>query len=156
VRPTSEARPRLIARLLHSNVRYDEDQLTALERLVVELSGGTAVVLVDLGARRRMHDRITLETPEHDFVGRVQVYGSDDRRAFTRLSTTAIYDIAGARQARNTTAVFPRSDFRFLELRARGVPRIDGVTISGAASRPSSCAGRFAGSSARNTSATRC
>lgn len=94
--------------------------------------GGKAVALVDLGRGRRIHDRLELEVPDKDFVGRVQVYGSDDRRRFTRLSTTVIYDVAGAAHARSTTALYPPSDFRYIELRATGVRAITGATISGA------------------------
>jgi hypothetical protein len=109
---------------------------TAIRLLNSGRRGGAAVALLDLGARRRVHDRITLEISDRDFVGRVQVYGSDDRRTFTKLSTTAIYDIAGATHARSTTVVYPPSDFRFLQLRASGVSRIDGATIAAGAARP--------------------
>ena len=73
--------------------------------------------------------------PGTGFVGRVEVSGSDDRRTFTLLSTSVIYDIAGAAlHARSTTVVFPPSDFRYLFLRARGIPRIDGATALSAPS----------------------
>jgi hypothetical protein len=92
---------------------------------------GKAVALLDLGPARRTHNRAELDVPQNGFVGRVQVSGSDDRRTFTTLSTSVIYDIAGATShARSTTIVFPPSDFRYLFLRASGISRIAGATVS--------------------------
>jgi len=97
---------------------------------------GAAVALLDLGSRPRQYDRIDLEIPTKDFVGRVTVSGSDRRGGpFTRLSTTGIYDIEGARSARSTTAVVPPSDFRFLALRATGARRIAGAVVTGRGER---------------------
>jgi hypothetical protein len=104
--------------------------------------GGKAVALLDLGAGRRVHDRIELAVPDRDFVGRVTVYGSDDREAFTRLSTTVIYDVAGAESARSTTALFAPSDFRYLDLVATGISAIEGATVSAAQPRPALLARR--------------
>lgn len=100
--------------------------------------GRYAVALLDLGAQRRVRDRAVLEIPERGFVGRAVVLGADRRRGpFTRLSRTGIYDIrGGAQPARSTAAVFPPSDFRYLLLRASGVSRIRGATVSGAGERP--------------------
>jgi hypothetical protein len=92
---------------------------------------GSAVALLDLSAKRQTRDRVELDVPQKGFVGRVQVSGSDDRRTFTTLSTSVIYDIAGATShARSTTVVFPPSDFRYLFLRATGISRIAGATVS--------------------------
>jgi hypothetical protein len=100
--------------------------------------GRHAVALLDLGAQRRVRDRVVLDIPERGFVGRAVVLGADRRQGpFTRLSTTGIYDIrGGAQPARSTVAVFPPSDFRYLQLRASGVRRIRGATVSGAGERP--------------------
>jgi hypothetical protein len=95
-----------------------------------------AVALIDLGPVRRIHDRIVLEVPDRSFVGSVEVLGSDDRERFTRLSRTQIYDVGGARPARSTTAVFPPTDFRYLQLRATGIPAISGATVAFDPSRP--------------------
>ena len=57
------------------------------------------------------------------FVGRARSLGSDDRRTFTLLSSTAIYDVRGAKRAVSTVVVFPRSDFRYYRIRATGVSR---------------------------------
>lgn len=92
-------------------------------------SGNAAVALVDLGPERRIHNRIELVIPDGRFVGTVVVSGSDDRRTFTRLSETQIYDVRGARAARSTTAVFPPTDHRYLQLRATGVSTIAGATV---------------------------
>jgi hypothetical protein len=90
-----------------------------------------AVALLDLGPARQTHNRIELDVPQSGFVGRVQVSGSDDRHTFTTLSTSVIYDVAGAAShARSTTVVFPPSDFRYLSLRASGISRIAGATVS--------------------------
>src|SRR5207248_195499 len=94
--------------------------------------GGAAVALADLGVTRHVHDRIDLDVPGHGFVGTVTVSGSDDRQAFTVLGSTRIFDLAGAGgRVRSTAVAFPPSDFRYLRLRATGIARIDGATISG-------------------------
>jgi len=99
--------------------------------------GRFAVALLDLGARRQTRDRVELEVPDRDFVGRVVVLGADDREGpFTRLSGTGIYDVRGAHPARSTVAVFPPSDFRYLLVRATGAGRIAGARVSGARERP--------------------
>ena len=92
--------------------------------------GAFAVALVDRGASPEPIDRIELALPDERFVGRVEVLGSDDRRAFTFLSSTPIYDIGGPRPARNAVAVFPRADFRYLRLRATGPSRIAGAVVA--------------------------
>ena len=93
--------------------------------------GRTAVALLDLGARRALHDRVVLRLPERPFVGRATVLGADRRDGpFTTLATTGIYDVRGARRARSTTVVFPTSDHRFLLIRARGVSRILGASVA--------------------------
>lgn len=91
---------------------------------------GAAVALLDLGPNAGVHDQVTLDIPDRDFVGKVEVSGGDSRRgAFTRLSTTVIYDISGAPPARSTAAVYPPSDFRYLSLRATGVGEIAGASV---------------------------
>jgi hypothetical protein len=99
--------------------------------------GHSAVALLDLGVRSGIRDRVALEVPDREFVGRAVVLGADDRHGpFTRLSATGIYDARGARPARSTVAVFPPSDFRYLLVRASGVSRIFGASVSGARERP--------------------
>jgi hypothetical protein len=99
--------------------------------------GHAAVALLDLGGRRRIRDRVALDIPDRDFVGRAVVLGADGRDGpFTRLSTTGIYDVRGAEPARGTVAVFPPSDYRYLLIRASGVSRIVGARVSGARERP--------------------
>ncbi len=99
--------------------------------------GTAAVALVDLGERRRVYQRIELEIPGSDFVGEVAVSGADRRSGrWTMLSTTRVFDLAGATRARSTTALVPPSDFRFLGLRAEGVPAIAGATAYGELERP--------------------
>jgi hypothetical protein len=92
--------------------------------------GASAVARVDLGANHRAIDRLTLDVPDAHFVGSVTVLGSDDRTAWTELGTTEIYSVAGAAPARSTTALLPETDFRYLELRATHVTRIDGVSVA--------------------------
>jgi hypothetical protein len=99
--------------------------------------GGAAVALFDLGPRRALRDRIVLEVPPRPFVGRAVVFGADRRSGpFTRLGATGIYDVRGARRARSTTAVFATTDYRFLRVRATGVPRITGARIGGGREAP--------------------
>ena len=111
----------------------DADEPQAAEIVNRGTEGGAVVALLDFGPRRTVRDRIVLEIPDRPFVGRVEVFGSADRRRFTRLSSTAVYDVRGAEPARSTAAVFPPSDFRWYRIRATGVPGVDGAT---AASEP--------------------
>jgi hypothetical protein len=116
------------------------DRGAAAEEVPVLNSGNQgrfAVALLDLGAQRRVRDRVVLEVPNREFVGRAVVLGADDRDGpFTQLSATGIYDVRGAQPARSTTAVFPPSDFHYLLVRATGVSRISGASVSGARERP--------------------
>jgi len=116
------------------------ERITSPEAVPVLNSGRQghfAVALLDLGTQRRIRDRVELEVPDQGFVGRVVILGTDDRHGpLTRLSVTGIYDVRGAQPARSTVAVFPPSDFRYLLVRATGVSRIAGATVSGADSRP--------------------
>lgn len=99
--------------------------------------GRFAVALLDLGARRRIRDRVELAVPDRDFVGRAVVLGADGRDGpFRRLSTTGVYDVRGVQAARSTVAVFPPSDLRYLRVRVTGVSRIVGASVSGAHQRP--------------------
>lgn len=98
--------------------------------------GGQAVALLDLGPGHRVHDRVDLAVTGQSFVGRATVLGSDDRRTFTAVGSTRIFDLAGAGgRVRSTVVTFAPSDFRYLELRATGVRRIVGATVSGKAQR---------------------
>lgn len=94
--------------------------------------GDAVVALLDLGPERQVIDRVELEVPDVQFVGRVEVFGSDDRAGpFARLGSTPVYDIAGAEgRARSTTVAFPPTDHRFLRLEATGVPGIAGAAVS--------------------------
>jgi hypothetical protein len=99
--------------------------------------GDQAVALIDVGPRRRFYERAELDIAGGDFVGRVTVLGADRRAGpYTRLSTTTVFDVEGATSARSTTVVFPPTDFRFLELRATGVSRIEGATVFAQFERP--------------------
>jgi hypothetical protein len=101
--------------------------------------GRFAVALLDLGAgaggsggrARAIRDRVVLDVPDRDFVGRVVVLGAfRPEGPFTRLGATGIYDVAGAERARSTTAVFAPTIYRFLLVRATGVTRITGATAA--------------------------
>lgn len=99
--------------------------------------GAIAVALVDVGPGRLVYERVELQIAGGRFVGRVTAYGADRRAGpFTRLSTTTVFDVAGATHARSTTVVLPPTDVRFLELRASGVERITGATLLGELERP--------------------
>jgi hypothetical protein len=121
-------------RSLPPEATLGSESLTILNR---GRRAGAAVALLDLGPERRVHDRIDLEIPDTQFVGRVVVSGSDRRSGpFTRLAATGIYDVRGAARARSTTAVFPPTDFRYLQLRATNVSSIESASVSGAGQRP--------------------
>jgi hypothetical protein len=94
---------------------------------------GAFVALLDFGPERVVRERIQLDVPLEPFVGRAEVFGSDDRRTFTRLSSTSIYDVRGARRAVSTAVVFPQSDFRYYRIRATGVKEIRGATAEAVA-----------------------
>jgi hypothetical protein len=121
--------------------RRARSERAAMAEVVPVLNSGRqenfAVALLDLGTRRKIRDRVVLEVPDRGFVGRAVILGADDRHGpFTRLSATGIYDVRGAHPARSTVAVFPPSDFRYLFVRATGVSRIVGASVSGARERP--------------------
>jgi hypothetical protein len=121
--------------------RHARGEPGAAPEAVAVLNGGRqgrfAVALLDLGKRRRIRDRVALDVPDREFVGRAVILGADDRGGpFTRLSATGIYDVGGASPARSTVAVFPPTDFRYLQVRATGVAGIAGATVSGARQRP--------------------
>ena len=112
--------------------RVPEDVVGPAPALVLNSGrrGGQAVALVDVGPGRRFYERAELDIAGGNFVGRVTVLGADRRSGpYTRLSTTTVFDVQGATSARSTTVVFPPTDFRFLELRASGVSRIEGATV---------------------------
>jgi hypothetical protein len=114
------------------SVRGDE-QLQAARVLNAGRQGAAAVALLDFGPERVVRERIHLDVPLEPFVGRAEVFGSDDRRTFTRLSSTAIYDVRGAARAVSTTVVFPQSDFRYYRIRATGVRELRGATAEAVA-----------------------
>ena len=114
------------------SVRGDE-QLRAARVLNAGTEGAVAVALLDFGPERVVRERIQLDVPVRPFVGRAEVYGSDDRKSFTRLSSTAIYDVRGATRAVSTAVVFPPSDFRYYRIRATGVRAIRGATAEAVA-----------------------
>ena len=103
-------------------------RLQAAQVLNAGRQGGAAVALLDFGPERVVRDRIVLDVPLEPFVGRAEVAGSDDRKTFTQLSSTAIYDVRGATRAVSSTVVFPSSDFRYYRIRATGVRRIQGAS----------------------------
>ena len=96
-----------------------------------ELDGVVSVVL-DRGPTAAVVDRIELTVPDREFVGEVDVLGSATgaEGSYATLSTTQIYAVRGAVNARSTTALFAPTDYRFLLVRARGVSRIDGATVA--------------------------
>ena len=113
-------------------VRGDR-RLAAARVLNAGTQGDAAVALLDFGPERVVRERIQLEFPLEPFVGRAEVFGSHDRRSFTKLSSTAVYDIRGARRAVGTAVVFPPSDFRYYRIRATGVRVIRGATAEAVA-----------------------
>ena len=94
--------------------------------------GDVVSVVVDRGPVRAVIDRIALDIPDRVFVGEVVVEGSNSgaEGTYATLSTTPIYAVRGAVDARSTTAVFPPTDYRFLLVQARGVSQIRGASVS--------------------------
>lgn len=93
---------------------------------------GAVSVVIDRGAVRPVVDRIDLDVPDVRFTGSVIVHGSQTgaEGSYATLSTTPIYSVRGAVDARSTTAVFPATDYRFLLVRARGVSDITGARVA--------------------------
>ncbi len=93
---------------------------------------GVVSVVADRGPAAGIVDRITLDIPDRLFVGDVVVLGSATgaEGTYARLSTTPIYSVQGAVDARSTTAVFPATDYRYLLVQASGVSRIDGASVA--------------------------
>ena len=114
------------------SVRGDE-QLRSARILNAGTQSGAAVALLDFGPERVVRERIQLNVPQQPFVGRAEVHGSHDRKTYTRLSSTAIYDVRGATRAISTVVVFPPSDFRYYRIRATGVKAIRGATAEAVA-----------------------
>jgi hypothetical protein len=107
-----------------------------VELLNAGVQGRAFVALLDLGAQRVVRNRAELLIQsDRNYVGRVTVEGSDDRRSFTRLSTTTVFDLQGAAPAVSTTLVFPPTDHRFLRLRGVGVPLPAGARVYNAPRR---------------------
>lgn len=94
--------------------------------------GDIVSVVVDRGPVRDVIDRIALEIPDLVFVGEAVVQGSNSgaEGTYATLSTTPIYGVRGAVDARSTTAVFPPTDYRYLLVQARGVSRITAASLS--------------------------
>jgi hypothetical protein len=93
---------------------------------------GTVSVVVDRGATPPVIDRIELEIPDRTFTGQASVQGSATgaEGSYATLSTTPIYAVRGAVDARSTTAVFPATDYRFLLVQASGVSDITGARVA--------------------------
>ena len=93
---------------------------------------GVVSVVADLGPAAEIVDRMTLDIPDRVFVGEVAVQGSSTgaEGTYARLSTTPIYSVQGAVDARSTTAVFPATDYRYLLVQASGVSQIDGASVA--------------------------
>jgi hypothetical protein len=116
--------------------RVEPEPAAVLARPVPLVARGTldgvVSVVLDRGATPEVIDRVELDVPDRDFVGSIEVLGSSTgaEGSYATLSTTQIYAVHGAVEARSTTAVFPPTDYRYLLVRARGVSRIDGATVA--------------------------
>ena len=100
--------------------------------------GDTVSVVIDRGASAEVVDRVVLTVPDREFVGDVEVLGSNTgaEASYATLSTTPIYSVQGAVDARSTTAVFPPTDYRFLLVRASGVSDVTGASVARDPSEP--------------------
>jgi hypothetical protein len=93
---------------------------------------GVVTVVVDRGAVRPVIDRLELDISDRVFTGTVVVQGSNTgaEASYAVLSSTPIYSVRGAVDARSTTAVFPPTDYRHLLVQARGVSDITGARVA--------------------------
>jgi hypothetical protein len=89
-------------------------------------------VVIDRGGAPEVADRVVLVIPDQEFVGDAEVLGSmtGAEGSYATLSTTQIYAVRGAVNARSTSAVFPATDHRFLLVRASGISDITGATVA--------------------------
>ena len=93
---------------------------------------GIVSVVLDRGAARPVIDRIELDIPDRVFTGTVGVRGSTTgaEGTYATLSTTPIYAVRGAVDARSTTAVFAATDYRYLLVQASGISEITGASVA--------------------------
>ena len=113
--------------------RPEQPAMNTIDAVVLNAGrrGRGFAALIDLGPRRVIRNRLELSFGNAtNFVGSVTVSGSDNRENFTRLSTTTVYDLHGARAARSTSVVFPPTDHRFLRLEGRNLPTPDAARAS--------------------------
>lgn len=89
---------------------------TILNRYTLDGNPPRRVVEVDAGPGGDPHSRIRVETSGRDFVRRVQVSGSRDRREWARLGEGWLVDNARPPSVRNDVIRFPESDFRYLKV----------------------------------------
>jgi hypothetical protein len=110
-------------------------EAVASQRVTVIARGrreDTVSVVLDRGPVRPLVDRAELEIPDRAFVGQAVVFGSTTgaEGTYAKLSTTQIYSVHGAVDARSTTALFPPTDYRYLLVQARGVSAITGAGVA--------------------------
>jgi hypothetical protein len=99
---------------------------------------GVVAVVVDRGPAAGIVDRVELDIPDRLFVGDAEVQGSatGEEGSYARLSSTPIYSVEGAVDARSTTAVFPATDYRYLLVRVTGISGIRGASVARDPTRP--------------------
>ena len=116
----------------------DAVPLQSVELVARGRLGDTVSVVIDRGASPEVIDRIVLTVPGREFVGEVDVLGSNTgaEASYATLSTTPIYSVQDAVDARSTTAVFPPTDYRFLLVRATGVSDITAASVARDPSEP--------------------
>lgn len=99
--------------------------------------GSSASALIDTGSPRATYERVELDISGRDFTGRVSAEVADRRDGpYTAVSTTRVYDVSGATNARSTTIVLPPTDARYVRVRGEGIGRIRGATVLGEFERP--------------------
>ena len=67
--------------------------------------------------KRPRHNRIMIDTAGQNFIRRVEVFGSEDRESWGRLSEGYLIDHRQPSRIRNTTVHYPESDMPYLQLR---------------------------------------
>jgi hypothetical protein len=91
-----------------------------LNRGTVEGVDRHRVVELELGGGKRVrHNRVRIETEGEDFLRRVEILGSADRREWLKLAEGWLIDHSEPSRVRNTEIGYPDSDLPFLRLLIR-------------------------------------
>jgi len=95
--------------------REEERQIEILNPVLAP--DGRYIFTLDLGADPQRHNRLSLETPSHNFTRLVTIEASSDQNAWALLRANGhILDFSRDREARFLTVDYPLSTLRYLRI----------------------------------------